>query len=834
MDNTNKAVSKEFLKQYFTQNNIGEEFGSKVIADLESRGYTITGITEPNKTGFLGNAGGAIKNVFTERASNIGAGISEIGEAYNAETKQGGSIGAGLAGASVKALQQPLNIAGQAMGGVWDLATQAVMSIVPEDIKEKGQEFITNFIENSELAQKTLSEISEIQEKYPDVARALGNALNILPAPPAGKLATAGVKGTGKLTTKAIGGLDDLIKSASELTETAGKSLTRKISPTTEIAVENTYKGLLKQIENKKSIMSDFVKREGTGKDPLRVISENPDYMVRIDTASKSFDVKDAVSNLNRDVAQYSRVRDAVLSTADDTFGNIATDDVLKNVFTRISGKNYKTYLDEGERAVKNIITKMESLKKFNPETISRIELNNVRKGIDDTINTLTNTKLQDKLRLDMRTSFKEILEQSLPDNTLLKELNGKIGDLIDTSDFLTKKLAGSKVKGGGLTDLAIKTAGSQTGAIIGAGAGGVLGGIPGAFAGYGISEFLSKSLIKNAINNPFDRKVLEKMLQETPDIIKKSQEFINKMKSQTVKSTDFVKKKTNISRMQRLANAESEEVVDSILKPNKGIVKANLPESALMKEARKYKSAEEFIKAQGETLYHGTPYKFDTFKKGKTTYFTPKKSFAENYGSEKSFAREMDADIQILERFGKVNLFDGTKKADIEKLGKMLPDEVGVLGPMAGMGGKLSKKEVLERMRGIFTLDTPEFVFKAKKVGEIFEDMSIAHSGTYRIKKINKDSVVADKINQWGNVYGKDTDVYKTVTFKKDKTYQFKDAPYWKDFEGDTAIEESIKKLGYDGWVSSEKGVPTYAIFNPEKLKTKSQLEEIWNKAQK
>lgn len=539
----NKYLDRKTAQEILNTRPAGTDVNDalKVLAD---RGYIVEGYNEP-KQNMLQRAGGAIKNVFTERASNIGAGISEIGEAYNEETKQGGSIGAGLAGASLKALQQPLNVLGQAAGGVWDLATQAVMSIVPEDIKEKGQEYITNFIENSELAQKTLSEISEIQEKYPDVARALGNTLNILPAPPAGKLATSGVKGAGKLTTKAIGGLDDLIKSASELTETAGKSLTRKISPTTEIAVENTYKGLLKQIENKKSIMSDFVKREGTGKNPLRVISENPDYMVRIDTASKSFDVKDAVSNLNRDVAQYSRVRDAVLSTADDTFGNIATDDVLKNVFTRISGKNYKTYLDEGERAVKSITTKMKSLKKFNPETISRVELNNVRKGIDDTINSFTNTKLQDKLRLDVRTAFKETLENSIPDNTLLKELNGKIGDLIDTSNFLTKKLAGSKVKGGGLTDLAIKTAGSQAGAIIGAGAGGVLGGVPGAFAGYGVSNFLSKSLIKNAINNPFDRKVLEKMLQETPDIIKKSQEFINKMKSQTVKSTNLIQTST-------------------------------------------------------------------------------------------------------------------------------------------------------------------------------------------------------------------------------------------------------------------------------------------------
>lgn len=735
MNNTNKTVSKEFLKQYFTQNNIGEEDGSKVIADLESRGYTITGITEPNKTNNSGNFLTKTVDDLKGRFENIKEGLKEVSEAYKQEANNGvvDSKAAGIAAAGLKLAQQPLNVLGQAAGGVWDLATHAVMSIVPEDIKEKGQEYITNFIENSELAQKTLSEISEIQEKYPDVARALGNTLNILPAPPAGKLATSGVKGAGKLTTKAIGGLDDLIKSASELTETAGKSLTRKISPTTEIAVENTYKGLLKQIENKKSIMSDFVKREGTGKDPLRVISENPDYMVRIDTASKSFDVKDAVSNLNRDVAQYSRVRDAVLSTADDTFGNIATDDVLKNVFTRISGKNYKTYLDEGERAVKSIITKMESLKKFNPETISRVELNNVRKGIDDTINSFTNTKLQDKLRLDVRTAFKETLENSIPDNTLLKELNGKIGDLIDTSDFLTKKLAGSKVKGGGLTDLAIKTAGSQTGAIIGAGAGGVLGGIPGAFAGYGISEFLSKSLIKNAINNPFDRKVLEKMIQETPDIIKKSQEFINKMKSQTVKSNDLVKKKSNISRMQRLANAESEEVVDSILKPNKGIVEATLPESSLMKEARKYKSAEEFVKSQRTHVYRG--------------------------GADLSKEKITDAGVSV-------------------SSGKNVADDF-----VKQKGGTVQENFISPNAKIVDYADVPNVKFK----------------------NLNDYSPELDTGN---------------MQIWRDLEVEYQKAVNW------------AKSNGYDGVKLPLEGETR--IINPDVLKTKSQLIDIWKKAQK
>lgn len=50
-----------------------------------------------------------------------------------------------------------------------------------------------------------------------------------------------------------------------------------------------------------------------------------------------------------------------------------------------------------------------------------------------------------------------------------------------------------------------------------------------------------------------------------------------------------------------------------------------------LIQEAKKYKSAEEFMKAQGETLYHGTPSKFDT-KDFKGGYLTADKKYADVY----------------------------------------------------------------------------------------------------------------------------------------------------------------------------------------------------------
>lgn len=274
---------------------------------------------------------------------------------------------------------------------------------------------------------------------------------------------------------------------------------------------------------------------------------------------------------------------------------------------------------------------------------------------------------------------------------------------------------------------------------------------------------------------------------------------------------------------------------VDIGTSPKDKAIGQTSPPDPLIQEARKYKTADEFVKAQGEPLYHGTPYEFTDFKKGKTTFFTPDKNFAEEYGSSKSFARGLDADVKVLERQGKLNLFDSKNPEHIKKIEKLLPDEVGILGVMPGMGGKIPKAELLERIQGTFTHNTPKFAKEATKVGQMFDDMSIKHEGWWRIKEIKKNSVIAEKIENPNYAKNKqDLKVYRTEEFPRSGTYKTKGEPYWKDFEGDKGFEEAVQKAGFDGYKMTEKNSVTYGVFNPEKLLTKSQLTDIWNKANK
>jgi hypothetical protein len=153
-----------------------------------------------------------------------------------------------------------------------------------------------------------------------------------------------------------------------------------------------------------------------------------------------------------------------------------------------------------------------------------------------------------------------------------------------------------------------------------------------------------------------------------------------------------------------------------------------------LLEEAKKYKSAEEFVKAQ-PTVYHGTNAKFekfDTNKIGDATgvgdwgdgfYFSDKKDVA------KSFAEDAGGDIVM-----EVNL-SGLKFADGNKLEK-LPEIQNILD----------------------------------------------------------------------------------------------------DGMGSTDIGEYLKKKGYDGvkYKHNEGGGIEYVVYDPEKIKTKSQLTDIWKQANK
>ena len=181
--------------------------------------------------------------------------------------------------------------------------------------------------------------------------------------------------------------------------------------------------------------------------------------------------------------------------------------------------------------------------------------------------------------------------------------------------------------------------------------------------------------------------------------------------------------------------------------------------ESSLLQEAKKYKSADEFVKAQPK-LYHGgtadiKEINLNKTKFSKTFYLSDDANYAKSFGGNRSVVNEMVLDP-------KANIIDLRKPND----------------------------------KQIQTIIDAINVEKAKptKYGESFS------------------------FNPFS-----DKQVIKGI---KDGKAHFIELP---------EIKKILKDLGYDGMITSE--VPyakNIGIFNPKVIKTKYQLIDIWNKANK
>ena len=120
-----------------------------------------------------------------------------------------------------------------------------------------------------------------------------------------------------------------------------------------------------------------------------------------------------------------------------------------------------------------------------------------------------------------------------------------------------------------------------------------------------------------------------------------------------------------------------------------------------LTTEAQKYKSAEEFVRAQGETLYHGTSAKFEPQDIREGVYLTKDKNYAGVYQSPNASSLTVSNEQALNKRGGtprtieyvipkSAKIFDATKPADLKLLndywksestsGEFLPTATGQL----------------------------------------------------------------------------------------------------------------------------------------------------------
>lgn len=363
--------------------------------------------------------------------------------------------------------------------------------------------------------------------------------------------------------------------------------------------------------------------------------------------------------------------------------------------------------------------------------------------------------------------SLKEFVEEG--SSAEIKEINKELAKHRANIELL-EKLDGARVKGG--------RAGIYTAKILGAVSGSIFG-APGAVIGAELAGKLQEKILKSRfgnIKNPnveIDKKLLDVIeknkASQSPNATSMSQSPTNITNAppspimEPTVSQPETKVKQNVQNPTEtpVTTAKTESLAKTPKEEYSGVMKEKPVASDLREEAKKYKSADEFVK-NISNVFHGGEI-IDNIKLGKSKYgkiffVTEDPKYAELYSKKSGGVNELSIDKNA-------SLID-IKNADITTIDKV----------RNAINIELQKTKKLHPDK--------QFTFYPYSEKEIIE----------------------------GAIRGKS---------------HFAEHP---------SMIKIYKKLGYDGLVSYEDagGAKNIGIWNTNKIKTKQQLIDIWNEANK
>ena len=186
--------------------------------------------------------------------------------------------------------------------------------------------------------------------------------------------------------------------------------------------------------------------------------------------------------------------------------------------------------------------------------------------------------------------------------------------------------------------------------------------------------------------------KLIKEMIEATTE--KHAKELAQKMGidatqeviEQIIKTTDkkvadnFITEVAKIKTIQKEAQNEIQQKVigkeTPEVKTDTKPVKSEIKEDSLIQEARKYKSAEEFMKAQGTPVYHGTSEDFSQIMSKRQLRESGAKIEASNIGGDSPFVHLTDNDQNLAKGYAKarmVNMGGTPKVLEYRVQGKIL-----------------------------------------------------------------------------------------------------------------------------------------------------------------
>ena len=453
-----------------------------------------------------------------------------------------------------------------------------------------------------------------------------------------------------------------------------------------------------------------------------------------------------------------------------------------------------------------------------------------VTKGID--YNTEAFVKAERKA---IARAYKEMVEEVSQEN--IKPINEELSKYLNDIKIL-ENLDGKKVKGGRLR----KYFAGITGNIVGGTLGGTVGGLPGMAIGTVAGGEVSSKISGKMLERTFGKGTGLK-----PQASKLLEEAVSKTKLPKAKPLMLPAAKPGSPRKSFGTGptiklpARTEKVLGDQVVAKKGLPKKSTS-TKLLSEAKKYKSAEEFVKAQGESVYHGTSADFDVFSDTKLGSNTGAKSskighfFTDSLENANVYSESVldGVDFAIQRKILSNNELEFKSRFINTHLG--LPPKVSVLSTK---GKPLTKNNIIDIILKKFDDDIVELKKQIRtattdnepiiRLDEISSKKSIVKD--LWLKELNKIKIPKPKIKE---VYLD----YNNPFIVKQQSGKFRE---FKTQDGKTIIGfsdvlEKAKASGHDAVIMKGTKDPLIAnntiVFSDSQIKTKSQLTDIWKQA--
>jgi hypothetical protein len=551
----NVAEFGQTIKQKYPQYaNIDDaELGQKVLAKHPEYSDRVTvenpdathGVIDAFKKGFQ-NAGDSIQKSGEELANTLETPTTTPGGDFAKFTKTATTL--------IKGVAQPL--IAEPISTLFRAGGEVIQNATGYDINEATSKGIQDLVKAG-MDTETAKKVSEGYNKYvasnPEsklAGSALGDIAEILTyalGAKGAKTVTGAAENAGRTAIDAgIAGAKGATETVSDLFKPAiegAQNITKKVGMVTgktevalDDAVASVKDNLLSQIEGK---MSSLRKLDKTRTDIIDTIAKNPNYHPEIDVENKAFNMTNQVKNMESDISTYSNELGNLFEKVDAVAGGIDGKSIVKNIenniFTRKNMSKFAVSGGANSPFIKDVKNLLENVQKIYGDTIPRKDLWDIRKQIDNSINSISDTNVQKSLRQDLRKAFASSLETSLPGDSknIVKRTMDELSKVIEARDYSRDVLNGFKIRGGKLTDIIRDSVGTNMGHTIGAVAGGMFGSIPGAAAGYAISKKIGSWLAENTLSNASERKALLDLVKKTPKVFDDMKTYIDGLPTQ-------------------------------------------------------------------------------------------------------------------------------------------------------------------------------------------------------------------------------------------------------------------------------------------------------------